>query len=101
MNDQINDDTDPLLHPLGPAQQALLEIVGAATTETGTWPVYQYVEAKLDDLGFDTSQVFASLPAISHLHMTYSLARRDGGGREEEPVKLTIAGIAHLTEFGS
>jgi hypothetical protein len=44
--------------------------------------------------------VFASLPRFSHNTLTYSLARRDQG-REEEPVKLTIAGMAHLALFGS
>jgi hypothetical protein len=68
---------------------------------TGAWPVYQYVQAKLDDLGLDIDEVFASLPRFSHNHLTYSLIRRDQGGREEEPVKLTIAGMAHLPQFAS
>lgn len=92
--------TDPLLRPLGAAQQQLLAIVGDALTTTGTWPVYQYVEAKLDEQGLDIEEVLATLPYFSHLQLTYSLVRRDRhGGREEEPVRLTVAGMAHLDGF--
>jgi hypothetical protein len=101
MTDQIQTDTDPLLHPLGGPQKELLAIIGDAVMTTGAWPVYQYVQAKLDDLGLDSEDVFAGLPRFSHLHLTYSLIRRDRSGREEEPVKLTVAGMAHLDRFAS
>ncbi len=68
---------------------------------TGGWPVYQYVQAKLDDLGWDSEEVFAGLPRLTEGHLTYSLIRRDRSGREEEPVKLTVAGMAHLPRFDS
>ncbi len=101
MTDHIATDTDPLLHPLGAPQQQLLAVTGQALSATGGWPVYQYVQAKLDDLGLDIDAVFAGLPRFSQNSLTYSLARRDQGGREEEPVKLTIAGMAHLPQFAS
>ncbi|MFG1833852.1 hypothetical protein [Micromonospora chersina] len=101
MTDPIPTDTDPLLLPLGGPQKELLAIIGDAVMATGAWPVYQYVQAKLDDLGLDSEEVFAGLPSFSHLHLTYSLARRDRTGREEEPVKLTVAGMAHLDRFAS
>jgi hypothetical protein len=69
--------------------------------DSGSWPVYQYVQAQLDDLGVDSEEVFAGLPCFSDGHLTYSLVRRDRGGREEEPVKLTVAGMAHLDRFAS
>ncbi|MFV2103985.1 hypothetical protein [Micromonospora sp. LOL_024] len=68
---------------------------------TGAWPVYQYVQAKLDDLGLDSEVVFASLPSFSHLHLAYSLIHRDRTGGEGTPVKLTVAGMAHLDQFAS
>jgi hypothetical protein len=101
MTDQVRTNTDPLLHPLGDAQKELLRIIGDAVMATGAWPVYQYVQAKLDDLGLDIESVIADLPCVSHGHLTYSLIRRDQGGREEEPVKLTIAGMAHVAELAT
>ena len=69
---------------------------------TGTWPVYQYVQAKLDDLGYDAEAVFARLPVLTGGSIGgYTLARRDRTGTEKEPVKLTIAGMAHLPNFAS
>lgn len=101
MADPIETGADPLLHPLSGPQQQLLAVTGGALSETGAWPVYQYVQAKLDDLGLDIDAVFAGLPRFSHNSLIYSLARRDQGGREEEPVKLTIAGMTHLPQFAS
>jgi hypothetical protein len=101
MIEQIPAEVDPLLRPLGRAQDALLQIVGEAVMATEAWPVYQYVQAKLDDIGLDSDDVFAGLPYFSRASLTYSLLRRDRGGREEEPVKLTIAGMAHLDSFSS
>ena len=94
-------DVDPLLRPLPDAQQALIRIVGEAVLDTGAWPTYQYVEAKLDDRGYDVDAVFGGLPYITHNSLTYSLVRRDRTGREDEPVKLTIAGMAHLPSLAS
>lgn len=94
-------DVDPLLRPLSDAQQALIRIVGEAVLDTGAWPVYQYIEAKLEDLGYDVESVFGGLPYITHGSLTYTLVRRDRTGREGEPVKLTIAGMAHLPSLAS
>lgn len=70
MTDRITFGTDALLHPLGTAQKELLRIVGDSLMNTGSWPVYQYVEAKLDDLGFDSEAVFSGLPHFSQGHLT-------------------------------
>ncbi|GIF75680.1 MULTISPECIES: hypothetical protein [Asanoa] len=92
--------TDPLLRPLGAAQQHLLAVVGDAVTTTGGWPVYQYVQAKLDEQGLDIEEVLATLPYFAHAQLHYSLVRRDRHGvREEEPVRLSVAGMAHLDAF--
>lgn len=94
-------DADPLLHPLSEAQQTLLAIVGDAVLATGDWPVFQYVQAKLDDRGFDCDEVLSSLPSFSHMHLRYSLVWHDHTRGEGSPVKLTVAGMAHLDTFAS
>ncbi len=101
MTDQIRTDADALLRPLGAPQMELLRILGEVVMATGSWPVFQYVQARLDDVGLDSDEVFAGLPYFSHGSLTYSLIRRDRTGREEEPVKLTVAGMAHLDGFAS
>ena len=50
MNDVSIPQADPLLASVSEAHLALVRIVGDALTETGEWPVYQYVEARMDDL---------------------------------------------------
>ncbi|GAA3250732.1 hypothetical protein GCM10010532_097570 [Dactylosporangium siamense] len=99
MTAPISSDTDALLRPLAAPQQSLLDIVGDTVISTGSWPVYQYVQAKLDDLGLDIDEVCAGLPSIPHGQTAYSLIRRDLHRRDEEPVQLTIAGMAHLPSF--
>src|SRR2546430_1657851 len=83
-----------LLTALDPARAAVLRIGGDAVVATGTWPVYQYVQAKVDELGYDIVDVLAAQPRLSHVQLTYPLARHDRGGGEDKPVKLTIAGMA-------
>jgi len=100
MTDMISTDRDPLLRPLHDAQQAVLQIIGDAALEIGTWPVYQYVQAKADDLRLSLEEVLASLPTIPGA-LVYSLVGRDQGGRDEEPVRLSIAGMAHLGAYAS
>jgi hypothetical protein len=85
--------TEPLLTPADQPQRALLEIVGGAVSATRGWPVYQYVEAKMDDLGLDADAVLSSMPPISHGQLTYSLVRRERSTTAETPVKLSIAGM--------
>lgn len=94
---------DPLLRPINPAERALLEVVGDCALRTGGWPIYQYVEAKLDDLNLDLAAVLASLPTIQETagHTRYSLVWRDRTGGESAPIKLTVAGLAHLPKFTS
>lgn len=88
--------TDPLLTAVSKEQLALLQIVGDVLTDVGEWPVYQYVEARMDELGLDAEAVLRSMPAISGMQLSYSLIRRDHSSYPATPVKLTIAGFAHL-----
>jgi hypothetical protein len=90
---------DPLLRPVTADQQALLDIVGDVLAETADWPIYQYVEAKMDDRGLDLETVLASMPGIRVGRGHYSLVvcndRSDTG-----PITLTVAGLAHLQRCG-
>jgi hypothetical protein len=98
MTEQTRGDIDPLCAPLSADQQALVQIIGDSVLATGTWPIYQYVQAKLDDLDYDIDVVFGRLPVLAN---GYAPARRDRTGHEQEPVKLTIAGMAHLPAMAS
>ncbi|SCG78142.1 hypothetical protein GA0070613_6476 [Micromonospora inositola] len=88
--------TDPLLTAVTNEQLALLRIVGDVLTDIGEWPVYQYVEARMDELGLDADAVLRSMPSISDGQLSYSLVRRDHSTAPDTLVKLTIAGFAHL-----
>lgn len=84
--------TDPLLTVVTNEQLALLRIVGDVLTDVGEWPVYQYVEARMDELGFDADAVLRSMPYISNGQLSYSLVRRGHSTAPDALVKLTIAG---------
>jgi hypothetical protein len=92
---------DPLLAPLPEDVRALLRIVGKAMLTIGGPPVYQYVQGELGRLGYDAEAVFGRLPTFAAGHTVYTLARRDRSGLDHDPVKLTIAGMAHLPELES
>jgi hypothetical protein len=98
MTQQTHRDVDSLLTPLPVDQQSLIQIVGNAVLAAGTWPNYQFVQAKLDELDYDIDVVFGRLPALPN---GYAPARRDRTGHEKEPVRLTIAGMAHLPALAS
>ncbi|MEV0453823.1 hypothetical protein [Catellatospora methionotrophica] len=91
---------DPLLVPLTAPQLRLLNIVGDAVLENLDWPIYQYVEGRMDHYGLDIDEVFGSLPYLSAQHLHYSLLTRDRNGTTEDSrVKLTVAGMGHLPSF--
>jgi len=92
--------TEPLLRPVTKEQLTLLEIVGEVV-DKGAPPIYQYVQARMDDCGLDINSVLASMPTISHGQITCSLVRRDKNGGEAAPIRLTVAGLAHLERFAS
>jgi hypothetical protein len=91
--------TDPLLNPVTDEQRYLLEIIGEAVVTAGGWPVYQYVQAKMDNCDLDLEVVLSSLPAITADQLVYSPVRRDRHGDDGTPIALTVAGLAHLDQF--
>jgi hypothetical protein len=78
--------------------EMLLRVVGDVVAESGQWPVYQYVDARMDDAGLDADAVLRSMPSITHSQLNNSLVRRGHSTPPETPVKLTIAGFAQLPE---
>jgi len=64
---------DPLLTTVSDSQITLLRIVGEVVAEFGQWPVYQYVEARMDDAGLDADGVLRSMPPITHGQLNYSM----------------------------
>jgi hypothetical protein len=57
--------TEPLLREVTAEQHRLLTIVGDVVADTGAWPIYQYVQAKMDDHDLDIDAVLSSLPTIT------------------------------------
>lgn len=91
--------TEPLLRPITKEQRLLLEIIGDLADGSGRWPIYQYVQAKMDDHDLDIDAVLGSMPTISGLQLSYSLVRRHGSAGDAASVGLTVAGLAHLKRF--
>jgi hypothetical protein len=101
MNHTSESTMEPLLRSVTDEQRALLEIVGNTVAAVGGWPIYQYVQAQMDRVDLDLDVILSSMPSITRGATTYSLARRDGSGRDDTPVKLSVAGMAHLERFDS
>lgn len=94
-----------LREPVGPEQQALLQVIGEPFTATGKWPVWQYVDLTLEDEhGLDAGTVLASLPEAgdkSPTSLGYGLIWRMDSYRQPNPddrVALTVAGLRFLPQ---
>ena len=94
-----------LREPVGPEQQALLQVIGEPFTATGNWPVWQYVDLTLEDEhGLDAGTVLASLPEAgdkSPTSLGYGLIWRMDSYRQPNPddrVALTVAGLRFLPQ---
>ena len=64
----------PILNPLPSDQQALVEILGECWLRNGRWPVFDYLNRRLQMLvGADATGVMARLPvARRHVVRTYT-----------------------------
>jgi hypothetical protein len=65
--------TEPLLGPVPDGHHAFARDCRPCRGDNGGWPVYQYVQARMDDLDHDIDLVLSSMPSISADHLTYSL----------------------------
>ncbi|MEU5961966.1 hypothetical protein ABZ777_12255 [Micromonospora parva] len=101
MSEPTDPGFNPLLAPAAAPQRHLLHIAATVAADTGSWPIFQYVEAALDEVGHDAADVLASMPIVQgHGHLHYSWSRRGLiTPSPEVPIALTIAGLAQLPEF--
>lgn len=93
---------EPLLRTVTAEQRKLLEIVGDALARSGDWPIYQYVQAKMDDDDLDIDSVLRTMPVLTDGgSLRYSLVRRDRTGGDDTPIALSVVGMAHLEQFAT
>ena len=85
---------DPILAPLAADQQAPLEIIGDAVMANRRWPMYQYVQAQLNHWTTASRRVLWVSRHPDGPELRTGPSRPDRP--EQEPVKLTIAGMADL-----
>jgi hypothetical protein len=93
--------TNPLRATLTDEQQAILKLLLDTFNEYRSWPLWQYVEQKCDDAGFDGATVLASLPLVGSKQgfygLTYGLTWTQGtlGASHQpgDPIGLTVVGL--------
>ena len=54
----------PLLQPLVPSAQRLIEVVAGPFLSDGEWPIHQYVDMTLDSQGESLSAILSAMPTI-------------------------------------
>jgi hypothetical protein len=92
--------TDPaaLLAPLTNPQQELVELVGAEFSSSGEWPIFQWVEVRLDirEERLDAVEVLNSFPALGGSYYAIHCPRGGlGAPGESMKVALTVVGMHH------
>lgn len=96
-------ETNPLLAAPTGDQLRLLDLVWEVFRTQGVWPIYQYVEGRLGADGLDALAVLASFPVVGGPGVSprYSATwyEHSGGAvvHPESQVRLTIAGLQHVT----
>lgn len=91
LNDDLTDD-----------QKLLVQLVCAAYFQNGRWPIFQYVEARLQRSELDALTTLASFPVVgsSGTGPRYSAVFYEQGGRSFPApgslVRLTLAGLRHI-----
>ena len=82
-------------------QEALLETVWRAYVKHNQWPVFQYVEAALQEQQIDALRTLASFPCVGSATTYYSAVWYERAGRSvpspESRVALTLAGLRHVS----
>lgn len=94
--------TGLLREPLSDDQLRLLHVIFDPFSQSGEWPVWQYVDLMLDADGVDAADALASLPRVgehSPVTLNYGLTWRDNSHMAPQPdsrVTLTVAGLRYL-----
>ena len=99
-----------LREPLSPEQHHLLEAIFEPFDQTGSWPIWQYVDLTLDGrFGLDARDVLASLPVARDPNPVrwssrYELTWRMDSHMEPQPdnrIALTVAGLRYMPQAES
>jgi hypothetical protein len=94
----------PIINPLGPVDQTLVEILGERWVRSWKWPVFDYLNRVLSTkTGADAMEVMSRLPIAQGAspHVQYRLIFTERGGPFAEPdqrVGLTVAGMRHVPD---
>jgi len=92
----------PITNPLGPIDQALVEILAERWVRSWKWPVYDYLNRTLwSRTGASAMETMSRLPAArgASPHIEYRLIFTERGGpfaEADQRVGLTIAGMRHV-----
>lgn len=92
-----------LLDPLTPAQQQLVEVVAEGyMAREGDWPLFGYVEGRLDKKRLDAWSVYTSFNSLPLLGGAYSpLKLPDGNQQDSCRIGLTVIGAHHSATMRS
>ena len=86
----------PLLAPLAPEQQLVVDSVAEAfLIEDCQWPFYDYVEGVLEEAGLDAIEVLHSFPTIGR--WGYSAVAWNRNDSADSEVALTVVGMSHTS----
>ncbi len=97
--------TEILRESLTEDQICLLRAIHGPFSQSGEWPLWQYVDLTLDaKFGLDAAVLLESLPSAGQrnpLSMSYGLTWRSDSHMQPLPgteIALTVAGLSHLGE---
>lgn len=83
---------------LSPEQIALVRIIWNSFAEHLDWPITQYIEDKLDDVGLRLNSLLQTLPRYRSVHYGPVWWQSMGPPEPDTKIGVTIAGLAHLSE---
>jgi hypothetical protein len=88
---------------LSPEQLLLLRETFIPWTRTGRWPIWSYLDQRLDAEGLVAADVLASLPRVgqalggrARYELTWYVSSGGSVPPEDAPIALTVAGLWHL-----
>lgn len=98
----MTETTNPLLAPLTPEQQLLVELLSSTYREQRSWPPWQFVEQTMDNDGIDDAAgVLDTFPRVGNKNYVYGLSygltwsQGNLGAtlQPNDPIGLTVAGL--------
>jgi len=91
----------PLQTTLTDEQHVILKLLLDTFNEYRSWPLWQFVEQKCDDAGFDGATVLATLPIVGskqgfyglNYGLTWTQGTLGASHQPGDPIGLTVAGL--------